>query len=115
MFDLGIQEGTGNFDDDEYTVLYLSDLEPGVEITGDLYISDLRAEEYNGKSIQKFYLIVIDHLKEVKWVCSINTSVYENNSVVTVYGARGGRVYGIIDSLAHCLNGTELDQKRVIP
>ena len=77
MFDLGIQEGTGNFDDDEYTVFYLSDLEPGVEITGDLYISDLREDQYNGKSIQKFYLIVIDHLKEVKWVCSINTSVYE--------------------------------------
>jgi hypothetical protein len=32
--------------------------------------------------------------------------------VVTIYGARGGRVYCIIDSLMHCLNGTILNQEK---
>jgi hypothetical protein len=111
-FDLGIQKRTGNFDDDKYKVFYLSDLKLGEKIVGELHISDLREEEYNGKSIQKFYLIITNHLREIKWVCSINTSVYRNQDVVTIYGARGGRVYGIIDSLMHCLNGTNLNEEK---
>lgn len=110
MLDLGIQKGNANYDDEDYKTFYLSELEIGSEITGEVYISDLKTKEFKGNEFQQFYLIIKDHNNKQKWVCSINTSVYKNDDVVTIYGAKGGRVYQLIDSLNHALNGTELGQ-----
>ncbi|MGZ7117962.1 MAG: hypothetical protein ACXVHS_11075, partial [Methanobacterium sp.] len=85
-------------------------LEVGSEITGEIYISEIKTQEFRGSEIQQFYLIITDHDNKQKWVCGINTSVYTNDNVVSIYGAKGGRVYQFIDSLNHALNDTELDQ-----
>lgn len=110
MLDLGIQNGNTNFGDEDYTTIYLSDLEVGSEISGEVYISELKTKEYKGNEFQQFYLIIKDHKNKQKWVCSVNTSVYTNDEVVSIYGAKGGRVYQLIDSLNHALNDTELNQ-----
>ncbi|MGZ7160588.1 MAG: hypothetical protein ACXVHV_03235 [Methanobacterium sp.] len=110
MLDLGIQKGSSSFKDEDYTTTYLSELEVGSEITGEIYISEIKTQEFRGSEIQQFYLIITDHDNKQKWVCGINTSVYTNDNVVSIYGAKGGRVYQFIDSLNHALNDTELDQ-----
>ena len=110
MLDLGIQKGNASFGDEDYEITYLSELDAKSEITGEIYISELKTQEYRGNEIQQFYLIITDHKNKKKWVCGINTSVYTNDDVITVYGAKGGRVYQLIDSLNHALNETELDQ-----
>ncbi|MGZ7047501.1 MAG: hypothetical protein ACXVHW_06600 [Methanobacterium sp.] len=110
MLDLGIQKGSSSFKDEDYTTTYLSELEVGSEITGEIYISEIKTQEFRGSEIQQFYLIITDHDNKQKWVCGINTSVYTNDNVVSIYGAKGGRVYQFIDSINHALNDTELDQ-----
>ncbi|MEW6655021.1 MAG: hypothetical protein AB1394_16350 [Bacteroidota bacterium] len=110
MLDLGIQKGNISFEDEDYETIYLSDVEVGNEITGEIYISELKTKEFKGNEFQQFYLIITDRENKQKWVCGINTSVYTNNDIVSIYGAKGGRVYQLIDSLNHSLNGTELEQ-----
>lgn len=110
MLDLGIQKANTSFADEDYETIYLSDVEVGNEITGEVYISELKTKEFKGNEFQQFYLIIKDHENKQKWVCSINTSVYVNDDVVSIYGAKGGRVYQLIDSLSHALNDTELEQ-----
>jgi hypothetical protein len=109
MIDLGIQKGNTNFKDEDYETAYLSELEVGDELTGEIYLSELKTQEFRGNEIQQFYLIITDHDNKKKWVCGLNTSVYKNDDIVSIYGAKGGRVYQFIDSLNHALNGTELD------
>jgi hypothetical protein len=110
MLDLGIQKGNTSFADGDYKTTYLSELEVGSEITGEIYISEIKTQEFRGSEIQQFYLIITDHENKQKWVCGINTSVYTNDDIVSIYGAKGGRVYQLIDSLNHALNDTELEQ-----
>jgi len=110
MLDLGIQKGNTSYADEDYETIYLSDVEIGNEITGEIYISELKTKEFKGNEFNQFYLIIKDHKNKQKWVCSINTSVYTNNDIVSIYGTKGGRVYQLIDSLNHALNGTELEQ-----
>jgi len=110
MLDLGIQKGNISFEDEDYETIYLSDVEVGNEITGEIYISELKTKEFKGNEFQQFYLIITDRENKQKWVCGINTSAYTNNDIVSIYGAKGGRVYQLIDSLNHSLNGTELEQ-----
>ncbi|MGZ7050364.1 MAG: hypothetical protein ACXVHO_10195 [Methanobacterium sp.] len=110
MLDLGIQKGSSSFKDEDYTTTYLSELEVGSEITGEIYISEIKTQEFRGSEIQQFYIIITDHDNKQKWVCGINTSVYTNDNVVSIYGAKGGRVYQFIDSINHALNDTEMDQ-----
>ncbi|MEN4017277.1 MAG: hypothetical protein PQ975_03325 [Methanobacterium sp.] len=110
MLDLGIQKGNISFEDEDYETIYLSDVEVGNEITGEIYISELKTKEFKGNEFQQFYLIITDRENKQKWVCGINTSVYTNDGIVSIYGAKGGRVYQLIDSLSHALNGTELEQ-----
>jgi hypothetical protein len=110
MLDLGIQKGNISFEDEDYETIYLSDVEVGNEITGEIYISELKTKEFKGNEFQQFYLIITDRENKQKWVCGINTSVYTNDGIVSIYGAKGGRVYQLIDSLSHALNSTELEQ-----
>jgi hypothetical protein len=110
MIDLGIQKVNTSYADEDYETIYLSDVEVGNEISGEIYISELKTKEFKGTEFQQFYLIIKDHENKQKWVCSINSSVYTNNDIVSIYGAKGGRVYQLIDSLNHALNDTELEQ-----
>ncbi len=109
MLDLGIQKGNANFGDEDYETMYLSQLEVGSKITGEIYISEIKTKELKGNEIQQFYLIVTDHKNKQKWVCGITTSVYTNDDIVSIYGEKSGRVYQLIDSLNHALNGTEME------
>ena len=110
MLDLGIQKGNTGFADDDYKIIYLSELEVENEITGEIYLSEIKTQDFKGNEINQFYLIITDHENKQKWVCGINTSVYTNDDIVSIYGAKGGRVYQLIDSLSHALNDTELEQ-----
>ncbi|MGF7118031.1 hypothetical protein [Methanobacterium oryzae] len=109
MLDLGIQKGNANFGDEDYETKYLSQLEIGSEITGDIYIGELKAKEIKGKEVQEFYIIVSDHKNKQKWICGLITSAYFDDDIAKIYGEKGGRVYELIDSLSHALNGTELN------
>ena len=109
MIDLGIQKGSTNYDDD-YETMYLSQLEPESEITGEIYVGELKSKEIKGKEVQEFYVIITDHENKQKWICGLITSAYFDNDVAKIYGEKGGRIYELIDSLSHALNDTEIDQ-----
>ncbi|MDI6724927.1 MAG: hypothetical protein QMD61_09815 [Methanobacterium sp.] len=109
MLDLGIQKGSTSYEDD-YDTKYLSQLEIGSEITGDIYIGELKSKEIKNKEVQEFYIIITDHKNKQKWICGLITSAYFDDDVAKIYGEKGGRVYQLIDSLSHALNGTELNK-----
>ncbi len=109
MIDLGIQKGSANYDDD-YETMYLSQLEPESEITGEIYVGELKSKEIKGKEVQEFYVIITDRENKQKWICGLITSAYFDDDVAKIYGEKGGRIYELIDSLSHTLNDTELDQ-----
>lgn len=112
MLDLGIQKSSGQkFDDEDYDTFYLSDLEAKDKIRGDIFVGDLKEKEFKGKEIQEFYVIITDHKNKEKWVCGIITSAYDNKGIISIYGEKGGRVYQLIDSLNHALNGTSLEEQ----
>ena len=113
MFDLGIKKKEEEFEDKDYTVKYLTDLNVGDQITGAMKISQLKEEEYQGKQTQQFYVLVIDHKNQCKWVCGIYPSTYKSdNHDVMIYGKQGSRLYTLIDTLNHTLNGTPLEECR---
>ncbi len=109
MIDLGIQKGSTNYEDD-YETMFLSQLEPESEITGEIYVGELKSKEIKGKEVQEFYVIITDHENKQKWICGLITSAYFDDEVAKIYGEKGGRIYELIDSLSHALNDTELDQ-----
>ena len=109
MIDLGIQKGSTNYDDD-YETMFLSQLEIESEITGEIYVGELKSKEIKGKEVQEFYVIITDHENKQKWICGLITSAYFDDDVAKIYGEKGGRIYELIDSLSHALNDTELDQ-----
>jgi hypothetical protein len=109
MIDLGIQKGSANYDDD-YETMYLSQLEPESEITGEIYVGELKSKEIKGKEVQEFYVIITDHENKQKWICGLITSAYFDDDIAKIYGEKGGRIYELIDSLSHALNDTEIDQ-----
>ena len=109
MIDLGIQKGSANYDDD-YETMYLSQLEPESEITGEIYVGELKSKEIKGKEVQEFYVIITDRENKQKWICGLITSAYFDDDIAKIYGEKCGRIYELIDSLSHALNDTELDQ-----
>ncbi|MGB9978516.1 hypothetical protein [Methanobacterium sp.] len=109
MIDLGIQKGSANYDDD-YETMYLSQLELESEITGEIYVGELKSKEIKGKEVQEFYVIITDHKNKQKWICGLITSAYFDEDIAKIYGEKGGRIYELIDSLSHALNDTELNQ-----
>ena len=110
MIDLGIQKGNVNYDNDDYETIYLSQVEVGSEITGEIFVGELKSKEIKSKDVQEFYVIITDHENKQKWICGLITSAYFDNDIAKIYGEKGGRIYQLIDSLNHVLNGTELDQ-----
>ncbi len=108
--DIGISKGGKEGNTDDYEVKYLSQLEAGDTIEGEIHITDIKEGEIKGKPINQFYLILTDHKNEKKWVCGMITSVYDNSGVIKIYGEKGGRIYTLIDTINNALNGTGVDQ-----
>jgi len=108
MFDLGIQKGVKK-STDEYETKYLNQLEPDDEITGKLFIGEIKLRQVKKTEINQFYLIITDDENEQKWICGFQTSYYPEGG--NIYGEKGGRVYTLIDSLNHAINNTPLNKE----
>ena len=106
MLDLGIQKGSKD-KTDEYNTKFLNQLEPGEEITGEIYVGEMKKRLIKKTEIDEFYIIVTDHANKQKWICGLITSYYPKSS--NIYGEKGGRVYSLIDSLNHTLNNTPMN------
>ncbi len=106
MLDLGIQKGSKD-KSDEYNTKFLNQLEPGEEITGEIYIGEMKKRSIKKTEIDEFYVIVTDHDNKQKWICGLITSYYPKSG--NIYGEKGGRVYSLIDSLNHALNKTPMN------
>ena len=124
MLDLGIQKGSKD-KTDEYNTKFLNQLEPGEEITGEIYVGEMKKRLIKKTEIDKnqrflerqkldkfltvneFYIIVTDHENKQKWICGFITSYYPKSG--NIYGEKGGRVYSLIDSLNHALNKTPMN------
>lgn len=103
MLDLGIKK-SGKDKTEDYDIKYLNELVPQEEISGEIYIGDIRKREVKKKEIDEFYVIITDNETEIKWICGFITSYYPETG--TIYGEKGGRVYNFIDSLNHIVNKT---------
>jgi len=103
MLDLGIKKSSKDITED-YEIKYLNELVSQEQISGRIYIGDIKKREIKKQEIDEFYIIITDDETEVKWICGFTTSYYPENGVI--YGERGGRVYIFIDSLNHIVNNT---------
>ena len=101
MLDLGIQKSSKD-KSDEYNTKFLNQLDPGEEITGEIYIGEMKKRLIKKAEIDEFYVIITDHENKQKWICGLITSYYPKSG--NIYGEKGGRVYNLIDSLNHALN-----------
>lgn len=101
MLDLGIQKGSKD-KSDKYNTKFLNQLDPGEEITGEIYIGEIKRRLIKKTDVDEFYVIITDHENKQKWICGFITSYYPKSG--NIYGEKGGRVYNLIDSLNHALN-----------
>lgn len=101
MLDLGII-GRGKTED--YETKFLNDLVAGEEISGEIYVGEIKKREIGGTDSYEFYVTVTDHEYKKVWVCKLATSYYPETG--NIYGKKGGRVYVFIDSLNHLVNNT---------
>ena len=106
MMDLGIQKGSKD-KSGEYNTKFLNQLEPGEEITGEIYIGEIKKRLIKKAEINEFYIILTDHKNKQKWICGLINSYYPKSG--NIYGEKGGRVYSLIDSLNHALNNTPMN------
>jgi hypothetical protein len=103
MLDLGIKKSKDKTEN--YEIKYLNELVPQEEISGEIYIGEIKHREVQKREVYEFYVIITDHETQIKWICGIITSYYPENG--TIYGEKAGRVYQFIDSLNHIVNNTE--------
>ncbi|MGB9936978.1 MAG: hypothetical protein ACPK7O_04610 [Methanobacterium sp.] len=94
---------------EHYKTKFLNELKPGEEIEGEIYIGDIKSCKLEKAWVNEFFVVIMDHQKEEKWVCSIITSYYPENG--NIYGEREGRVYSLIDSLNHVLNNAPMNKE----
>ncbi|MGB9980517.1 hypothetical protein [Methanobacterium sp.] len=106
MLDLGIQKGSKD-KSEEYNTKFLNQLDPGEEITGEIYIGEMKKRSIKKAEVNEFYIIITDHENKQKWICGIIASYYPKSG--NIYGEKGGRVYSLIDSLNHALNNTPMN------
>ena len=106
MLDLGIQKGSKD-KSDEYNTRFLNQLDPGEEITGEIYIGEIKKRSIKKTEIDEFYIIITDHENKQKWICGFISSYYPKSG--NIYGEKGGRVYNLIDSLNHALNSRPMN------
>jgi len=103
MLDLGIKK-SGKDRTEDYEIKYLNELVPQEQISGEIYVGDIKKREVKKKEIDEFYVIITDNETQIKWICGFITSYYPENGII--YGEKGGRVYTFIDSLNHIVNDT---------
>ncbi len=101
MLDLGII-GRGKTED--YQTKFLSDLVAGEEISGEIYVGEIKRREIGETDTYEFYVTITDHEDKIIWVCKLGSSYYPETG--NIYGKKEGRVYIFIDSLNHVLNNT---------
>ena len=101
MLDFGII-GRGKTED--YQTKFLSDLIAGEEISGEIYVGEIKKIEIGESDLYEFYVTITDHGDKMVWVCKLGTSYYPETG--NIYGKKEGRVYIFIDSLNHVLNNT---------
>ncbi len=104
MLDLGI---VGKDKTEDYKTKSLNELVPGEELSGEIYIREIKSTQIEEKEVYEFYLMIIDHENQEKWVCGFITSYYPEKGMV--YDEKGGKVYNLIDSLNHVVNNTPRD------
>jgi hypothetical protein len=107
MLDFGIKKGKDRTEN--YEIKYLNELIPQEEISGEIYIGDIKSREIQKKEVNEFYVIITDHETELKWICGFIPSYYPETGII--YGEKSGRFYNFIDSLNHIVNDTERDYK----
>jgi hypothetical protein len=105
MLDLGIIN-RGKTED--YQIKFLNEITAGEEISGKIYIGEIRKREMEKTGSYEFYVIITDHEDGKKWIYKLVTSYYPENG--NIYGERDGRVYIFIDSLNHAVNNEPRNQ-----
>lgn len=103
MLDIGI---IGRKSDD-YETKFLNELIPGEEISGEIYIGEIKKTSIERSESYQFYVILTDNDSQRKWICSLVTSYYPETG--NIYGEKGGRVYTFIDTLNHVINNDPLN------
>jgi hypothetical protein len=106
MLDLGII-GKGRTED--YETKFLNEIVPGEEISGEIYIGELKRITKEKIDSFEFYVVLTDSENKRKWVVKLVTSYYPDTG--NIYGERGGRVYTFIDTLNHVLNKEATNEK----
>lgn len=104
MLDIGI---IGKGKSDDYDTKYLTELIPGEEISGKIYIGEIKKRSFEKSESYEFYVILTDHDDKRKWVCQLVTSYYPETG--NIYGEKGGRVYIFIDTMNHVINNDPLN------
>lgn len=99
MLDIGI---LGRGKAEEYETKFLSELTPGEEISGEIYITEIKKTSIEKSESYEFTVILTDHEDKKKWVCKLVTSYYPENG--NIYGEKDGRIYILIDTLNHSVN-----------
>ncbi len=103
MLDIGI---IGRKSDD-YETKFLNELIPGEEISGEIYIGEIKKTSIERSESYQFYVILTDNDDQRKWICSLVTSYYPETG--NIYGEKGGRIYTFIDTLNHVINNDPLN------
>lgn len=106
MLDIGI---IGRGKTEEYETKFLSELTPGEEISGEIYITEIKKSSLEKSESYEFAVILTDHEKKKNWVCKLSTSYYPENG--NIYGERDGRIYILIDTLNHAVNKDPLNNQ----
>ena len=99
MLDLGIvnREKTDN-----YETKFLNELTSGEEISGEIYIGEIKNRTIEKSESYEFAVILTDHENRKKWVCRLITSYYPETG--NIYGEKDGRIYILVDTLNHAVN-----------
>lgn len=106
MLDIGIVKRDKG---EDYKTKFLNELIPGEEITGEIFIGEIKKRSIEKSESYEFFVIITDEDKNEKWVCKLVTSYYPETG--NIYGEKGGRIYIFIDSLNHVINDHPLNQE----
>jgi len=91
MLDIGI---IGRKSDD-YETKFLNELIPGEEISGEIYIGEIKKTSIERSESYQFYVILTDNDSQRKWICSLVTSYYPETG--NIYGEKeGGFILSLI-------------------
>lgn len=104
MLDFGL---TDSEDMEDYETKFLTELQPGDEITGKIIIGEFKTVPMGKREVAEFYIIITDLKNRAKWVCEFITPYYPETD--NIYGENGGVFYNLIDSLNHVVNKTPLN------